>query len=171
MAPAFMGPGAGAVEVERAQLLVVMTQRECEHRREALFDGSGGEDREPVVRPEVGYDHGHPVLICHETGAFTQFGLQLLEAHGRIVGGGDVVRLLPRRDQRHAGGTDGEHVDNAHDQMIQDRLDREVGHQRPRELTEDVREPPLDLHETPWQAAEAAARTGRRTRHVKRRAV
>ena len=54
--------------------------------------------------------------------------------------------LRARRDQRDARRGDRQHVDDPDDEVIQDRLNREVGDECPCELTEQVCELPVELH-------------------------
>ncbi len=145
------GPGARAVEVERTELVVVLAQGEGEHRRQPLFERTRREGGEAVVEAEVGNEDGLASFVSDETRSLAQLGLESFEPHGGLVGGRDVAGLRPRRDQGDARGADRQHVDDPDHQVVQDGLNREVGDEGPREFAEDVREPPLDLHETPWR--------------------
>ena len=82
-------------------------------------------------------------------GPSPKLGLQLLEPQRRVVGRGDVARIHAGRDERHARRRDGQHVDDPNDEVIQDRLDREVGDEGACELTEQVCELPVELHKAP----------------------
>ncbi len=166
MAPAFMGPGLVRYRSSAPSWWSSWRNGKVNTAASPSSTARGRERREPVVGAQVGDDDGLALFVGDEARALAQFGLELLEAHGGFVRRGDVVRIGARRDQRHPSRADGQHVDDADDQVIQDRLNREVRDQGPRELTEDVRESPLDLHETPWQARMQAAGTGRRTRLV-----
>ena len=118
--------------------MVFVAQREGEDRPQPLVEGARRESREPVVGPQVRNDDRLALLVRNQTRTLAELGLQLLESHGGLVRGGNVVRIGTGRDQRDPGCADGQDVDDPNDQMIKDRLDREVRDERPRELTEDV---------------------------------
>ena len=70
----------------------------------------------------------------------------MLVAHRRLVGPRYESGMCRGGDQGHSRRVDREELDDASDEVVQDPLDREVGDQRARELTEHVGETVLDYH-------------------------
>ena len=116
-----------AVEVERTELTVLVAQREGEDGRQSGLECPRGRTPVNMVVAEIGHGDGLTGLVGAQARAFADFGLQLLEAQGRIVGRRHVVGRRRRRDQRDTGPGDGKDVDDALHQVIQDALDRKIG--------------------------------------------
>ena len=129
------GTGGLPIEVERAELPVLLTEREGEDSGKAGRQRPGRERGKPGVEPQVGDCYRLAALVRRDARPLGHLGLQHLIAKGGLVGRGDVPRLLPRRDQRHSGGADGQYVDDPLDEVVEDRLDRKVGQEGTGEST------------------------------------
>ena len=83
--PEVESSGRVPVEIERAELLVAVAQREREHRRQAGAQRSRHEIREPALASQIGHGDGLARVVGREARTFAQLGLQLLEAQGIVV--------------------------------------------------------------------------------------
>jgi hypothetical protein len=107
-----------------------VAQREGEDGPEAGLEGVSPEQGEPLLTREVRYQHRLPRLMGGDTRSFSQFGLELLEDQGCVVGGSDVTGIEFVKDQRHSRSGDGHDLNDARHQMIEDPLDGEICHHR-----------------------------------------
>lgn len=154
--------GGVSVQVERSQLCVPVAQREGEHRDQPRLERAAGEVRESTVTTEVGDRDGFARPVRHEARPLPELGLQLLEQQRRLVRCRHVPRIRVRRDERHAGGRDGEDVDDAKHEVVEDPLDGKVRHERSGELTQHARELLLARHDPSFHLqARVAAGSGR----------
>ena len=142
-------PGGVAVEVERAELFVTMTQREREDRVQPDVERAGDELREPRLGLEVRHRDGCARAVRLQAGPVAELGLQLLEPQRRLVRRRHVVGIAAGRDERDPRGRDRQDVDDALDHLIEDGLDREVRHQRAGEFTQHRRKLLITWHRTP----------------------
>ena len=164
-------PGRVAVQVERAELFVAVAQREREHRVPARLSSARGANfgnRDSVSRSDTAT--ASPVLVRLQARA-------LRRARSATPRSAAPTRPTPPRSADCVpgemsvtpGGRDRQHVDDALDQVIEDRLDREVRHQRARELAAAPRRAADHLaHDTAHQP-DLTAGTGRDT-HLRRSA-
>ncbi len=142
--------GGVAVEVQRTEPTVVVAQREREHSGQPGIGGEGAEVREaPVTADQVRQADRLAGLVGRHARPLAGGRLHLLELQGRVVGRRDVVRVDAGGDEGDAGGGDRQHVHDASDEVVQDPLDREVGHQGARELAQHTRQLPLLDHARP----------------------
>jgi hypothetical protein len=142
--------------------VITVAQRKSEHRRKPLLHRARREPREPRRCSQVRHGERLTRLISGDARTLPQRGLDLLEPQRRVIGRGDVVRTDTRRDQRHTGGADRQHIHDPNNEMIQDRLNGKVRHQGSRELDKQVTKPTLDLHNPPPRhGTSGSAGTGR----------
>ncbi len=136
----------GTVEIERTELAVQIAQREGEHRAQAGFERSRAEFLVHVGVTQVRYDDGFPGFVGMQAGSLAEFGLQPHETQRRIVRRGHVVGRRRRRYERHPGARDGEDLDDALHQVIQDPVDGKIGGHRACELAEHVCQLAIGCH-------------------------
>ena len=117
-------PGRVPVQIEGPQAFGTIAQREREHGRKARFDRPGRELQESGVVAEVGDRDGSPGLVDLMARALAEFGLHRLEAQRRLVRCRHVAGIRAGGDEGHPCGGDGQDVDEALHQVIEDALDR-----------------------------------------------
>jgi hypothetical protein len=121
-----------------AEPVVSTPQWEREHRLQTDLERSLHEAREPLFVPQIGHRDGFAGPVRDHARPLAQFGLQLLETQRRSIRGGDVTGIDARRNECHSDRGDRKDVNDALDQVIEDRLDREVGEHRAGELAQHV---------------------------------
>jgi hypothetical protein len=132
--------GCLPVQVECAEPTIAVPQREGEDRNESCSDRCTSESREAIVGIEVCDGDRHARLERRDARTLPDAGLQLFESQRGFIGRGDVPRRVACRNQGHSGRGDRQDFDDTFHQMVQDRLNREVGGHRVRKLSKDGRE-------------------------------
>jgi hypothetical protein len=111
-----------------------------------------------------GTETSSPDLYANRHGPCPDLRLQPLIAQRRLVGCGDVTRCELLVDQRHARCADREDLHDPLHQVVQDRLDREVGDHGPSKIAQDGRQVVPVNHCRPiWTPRCGAAGSGRDT--------
>ena len=154
----FEPTGAVAVKVECAETPVAMAQREREHCGQTRRGRGGRELRKAVVVAQVGHRDGLAGSERRDARPLRVLSLEALIAKRRCVRSGHVARSHPFGNQGDANRSDGQDVDDASDEVIEDSLDREVGDQRPGEVAENLRQLFFLDHLSPVQVWTSRAR-------------
>ncbi len=128
------------VEVQSTQSAAAVPQWEREHRSHPRRQRRRSERGEAAVGGKVGNCYSRTRLIRRDARPLTQLGLQLLETQRGRIRSGDIMRSRPRRDQRHPGTGNWQHLDDPLHQIIEDPLNREVRDHRACELAEHRRQ-------------------------------
>jgi hypothetical protein len=135
-----------AVEVQRAERLVVLAEGKGEDGAQTGRGGPRPEHWEGIVPAQVGQGDRSPGLVSGQAWPLADFCLQRLEAQCGGVGGGDVVGALGPRDEGHPRPGNGKDVDDPPHQMVENPLNREVGGHGGCELAQHICQLPIGCH-------------------------
>jgi hypothetical protein len=127
------------IQLQRAELPVVQTQREAVNRTQPGLRSRGREPNEGRVAREVPDCHVSAGAISLQAWSFLQVHLQRFDVEDHVVRRGHEVMLGVADHQQDASAVDRDDFDDMVDEMIQDRLDREVARQRPCEVDQHAR--------------------------------
>jgi hypothetical protein len=93
--------GGLAVQIERAEPLIAVSQRKREHSDQAGLPGAHREVVEAGLFAKVGNADRLARVVRHHARSFAEIALQELVPERRCIRRGDMVRVAPGGDERH----------------------------------------------------------------------